>query len=136
MTGSGNDTQKEGRGPGVAEHLAGALGGLLVLALLGFLAYQALGARETPPELAVVVTRVEEAGAGWTVSFQAVNSGGHTAEAVQIEGAVLRDGHPVDQASSTIAYLPPHSSRAGALVFSTDPASGDLRVSAVGYRLP
>ncbi len=50
--------------------------------------------------------------------YQAVNSGGHTAEAVQM------------------AYLPPHSSRAGVLVFSTDPAGGALRVSAVGYRLP
>ncbi|WP_157936776.1 hypothetical protein [Geodermatophilus chilensis] len=51
---------------------------------------------------------------------------------------MLRDGHPADQASSSIAYLPPHSSRGGALVFSTDPASGELEVarSATGYRLP
>jgi len=136
VSGPRNDTRPGGRGPGATEYLAGALGGLLVLALLAFLAHQALGARETPPELAVVVTGVEEAGAGWTVYFEAVNSGGHTAEAVQIEGAVLRDGHPADQASSSIAYLPPHSSRAGALVFSTDPASGELEVGPVGYRLP
>ncbi len=136
MSAPRNETQPAGRGPVATEYLAGALGGLLVLALLAFLAYQALGARESPPELAVVITGVEEAGAGWTVYFEAVNSGGHTAEAVQIEGAVLRDGHPADQASSSIAYLPPHSSRAGALVFSTDPASGELEVSPVGYRLP
>ena len=79
---------------------------------------------------------MEEAGAGWTVHFEAVNSGGRTAEAVRIEGAVLRDGRPVDQASSSIAYLPPHSSRVGALACSTDPADGELRVSTVGYRLP
>ncbi len=107
-----------------------------MLALLGFLAYQALGVRETGPEVTVVVTGVNEAGAGWTVHFEAVNAGGQTAEAVQIGGAVLRDGHMVDQASSSIAYLPPHSSRAGALVFSTDPGSGELEVSPVGYRLP
>ncbi|MGY1634642.1 hypothetical protein ACI784_23320 [Geodermatophilus sp. SYSU D01186] len=130
------DDAEEGGGSGAAEYVAGALGGLLVLALVGFLAYQALGARETGPELAVVVTGVEETGADWTVYFQAVNSGGHTAEGVQIEGAVLRAGRPVDRASSSIAYLPAHSSRAGALVFSTDPASGELEVGPVGYRLP
>ncbi len=95
------------------------------------------GASEQPGWRGCLVdSGVEEAGAGWTVHFQAVNSGGHTAEAVQIEGAVLRDGRLVDRASSSITYLPPHSSRAGVLVFSTDPAGGELEVGPVGYRLP
>ncbi|MGY1709320.1 hypothetical protein ACI8AC_07385 [Geodermatophilus sp. SYSU D00758] len=118
------------------EYLVGALGGLLVLALVGFLTYQALGVRETGPELAVVVTRLDRSAAGWTVYYETVNTGGRTAEAVQIGGTLVRDGRPVEQASSSIAYLPPHSSRVGALVFSTDPGSGELRVGTRGYRVP
>jgi uncharacterized protein (TIGR02588 family) len=133
---TGTDGGNGSAGSGVAEYVAGALGGLLVLALVAFLAYQALGVRETGPEVSVVVTGVEQDGAGWTVRYEAVNSGGQTAEAVQIGGTLVRDGRQVGEASSSIAYLPPHSSRAGALVFSTDPGRGELRVGVVGYRWP
>lgn len=124
------EQQPDGTSPG--EYVVGALGALLVLLLVGFLGYQAIVARETGPELSVAVTGVELAPAGYAVHFELVNSGGETAEAVQLGGALVRRGRPVEQASTTVDYVPPDSVRAGALLFSIDPRTAQLQIRPTG----
>lgn len=132
----GEHGQQQHGGTTPGEYVVGALGGLVVLALLAFLAYQALVVRETGPELAVTVTAVEPAPAGYAVHFEIVNDGGRTAEQVQLSGTLTRGGRQVEQSSAVVAYVPAESRRDGVLVFSEDPRDGDLDVHPSGYVLP
>lgn len=118
-----------------AEYVAGALGGVLVLLLVAFLAYQAVAVRDTGPDLAVEITAVEEVGTSYQVHLAVTNDGGTTAEAVHLSGSVSRRGERVEEASASIAYVPPESRRDAVLVFSTDPRDGELAVGADGFRV-
>jgi uncharacterized protein (TIGR02588 family) len=118
-----------------AEYVVGALGGLLVLLLIAFLAYQAVAVRESGPDLTVEVTAVEEVGAGYQVHLTVTNDGGTTAETVHLGGSLTRDGEQVGGASASVAYVPPESRRDAVLVFSTDPRDGELTVGVEGYRV-
>ncbi|MDP5185248.1 hypothetical protein QOZ88_21660 [Blastococcus sp. BMG 814] len=128
------DGAQERTTPG--EYALGALGGLLVLLLLGFLTYQAVAVRESDPALSVSIGSVEAAGDGYAVHFEVRNSGGRTAEQVQISGTLTRGGSEVEQASTSVPYLPPNSRHSGALLFSEDPRDGRLQVRPSGYIAP
>ncbi|RZU31066.1 hypothetical protein [Blastococcus saxobsidens] len=132
--GQQQDDSGERTTPG--EYVLGALGGLVVLLLLGFLTYQAVAVRESDPALSVSVTSIEAAGDGYAVHFELRNSGGRTAEQVQISGTLTRDGAEVGQASTSIPYLPPNSRHSGALLFSEDPRDGRLQVRPAGFVTP
>ncbi|MGY2075894.1 TIGR02588 family protein [Blastococcus sp. SYSU DS0828] len=118
------------------EYVLGALGGLLVVALLGFLAQQAVTGRGADPALSVTVTAVEPRGDGYAVHFRVENSGGRTAAQVQVSGALSRDGRKAEQASAVVDYVPPDSRRDGALLFSEDPRDGRLELRPSGYAAP
>lgn len=133
--GGTNDDEEPGRGSSAGEYAVGALGALLVVALLAFLGYQAV-VRDTGPEISVAVTRVDAAAAGYAARVEVTNHGGTTASGVVISGALRRDGRLVDQASTTAAYVPPDSMRTVALVFSEDPRTGELTVGPDGYAVP
>jgi uncharacterized protein (TIGR02588 family) len=118
------------------EYALGALGGLLVLVLLGFLLQQVVTGRGSAPELAVTVTAVEPRGDGWEVAFRVENSGGRTAVELEVSGSLTQDGREVEESSATIAYVPPDSRRGGVLLFSEDPRDGRLEVRPAGYASP
>jgi uncharacterized protein (TIGR02588 family) len=142
MTESGDENSDpggegaSGAGTSAGEYAAGALGGLLVLLLIAFLGYQALIVRETGPALSVTVTGIEESGNGYAVHFDAVNTGGTTAQAVQIHGVLEQEGQETEQSTATIGYLPAESRGSGALLFSSDPRNGILDIRPTGYLLP
>ena len=127
---SGGDRSR--RDGSTGEYVVGFLGALLVVALLAFLTFQAI-ARDSGPEISVVVTGVQDAGDGYTVHLEVRNDGGTTASGVVVSGSVSRDGRQVDQASTTVPYVPPESMRTAALVFSEDPRTGRLTVGPDGY---
>ncbi|MGY1837583.1 hypothetical protein ACI79P_21070 [Blastococcus sp. SYSU DS0510] len=136
MSGSDEDAQDQGAGgTSAGEYAMGGLGGLLVVLLIAFLGYQAVAVRESGPELAVGITAVEQAGSGYEVHLRVRNDGGTTAETVQLSGQLIRDGRQVEQASATIAYVPPESRREAVLVFSNDPRDGELTVGPEGYKV-
>ena len=135
MTDDDRSDDQEGSGAGSAgEYVIGALGALLVAALLGFLGYQAV-VRDTGPEIAVEVTQVDAGPAGYAVRVEVTNRGGTTASGVVISGRLTRDGQQVESASTTVAYVPPDSMRTIALVFSEDPRTGRLTVAPDGYEV-
>jgi uncharacterized protein (TIGR02588 family) len=70
------------------------------------------------------------------VRYEVRNDGGLTAESVRVVGELTRNGRTVETVSSTIAYVPVESRRAGALVFREDPRSGTLTIRAVAYNRP
>ena len=118
------------------EWAVGALGALIVAAVVGFLLHQGLAGDSSPPEIHVEITRIAPVRDGFRVQFEAFNAGSEAAAQVTIEGVLSRPGVEPERSEVTLAYLPGKSERGGGLFFDADPRSGDLRVRARSYEDP
>ena len=107
----------------------------LVIGILAWLLVDELGGSDGPPDIIVRVDSSTRGSAGWTVHFTARNAGASAAAGVEIDGSLALPAH-AEGARARIDYIPPGGVRGGALLFSADPATGELRVRAVGYALP
>lgn len=130
------DGETQGGQRSAAEWAVGVLGAVVLIAVLGFLAYQAAAVRDGPPSLRPAVIQIDEQGPPYVVTVRVHNGGGQTAEDVQISGELTSGDTTVEQASATARYVPPHSRRTVLLVFRTDPDTEMLNVKAAGYGLP
>ena len=120
------------------EKLAGLLGLLLVLGVLGFLVYEGLRPRSEAAIGTTVETITPQLG-GYLVTFEASNSGRQTAASVLVEGALYDPAspeEPVETTEMTFDYIPDQSDRTGALVFERDPRQYDLRLQIKGFMDP
>jgi uncharacterized protein (TIGR02588 family) len=119
------------------EWIAGGIGAVLTLALLGFLGWEAWTTPgDAPPEVTVRLEEVMPAGDGFVARIAAVNGSPATAAAVEVEGTLSRGGEEVERAQATLDYVPGHSETRGGLFFAEDPREGDLRLRALGYQAP
>jgi uncharacterized protein (TIGR02588 family) len=112
------------------------LGLLLVLISLGFLLYEGLWGDRSPPDVIVEREQILDSGEDYLATFKARNRGGETAAEVKITGTLTRSGRQVEQAETTLDYVPSGSRQRGGLYFSNDPRTGELGLSASGYRIP
>lgn len=118
------------------EWAVAAVSALVVLAVVGFLLYEALGEAPTPPDVRVTVTVVRALERGHLVEFDATNRGQTTAARVEVEGTLRRGGATVEAASATLDYVPAGGTRRGGLYFSEDPRGYALELRARGYARP
>jgi len=119
------------------EWIASAVGLALMLAIIGFIGWEAYqGTEDEPPMIEVRVEKVLSVGGGWVVEFAAVNRSPSTAAAVQVEGTLNRDGREVATSQTTLDYVPGRSERAGGLFFDEDPSAHELSLRALGYAEP
>ena len=119
------------------EWIAGAIGLVLTLSMIGFIGYQALiGGDEAPAAVDVRVVSVQQAGAGFVVEIVASNLSRQTAAGVEVEGVLRRGGAEMERSSMSFDYVPGHSQSRGGLFFTSDPRSGALSVRPVGYHEP
>ena len=126
------------RGQGAAiEWTAGAVGLLLTLALLGFIAWRAFTHDPNePPHLELRVERVVHIGEGYVAQIVAHNRSQQTAQGVEVEGTLSTDGSEPEKSAATFNYIPGGSSVRGGLHFSSDPRAGDLKLRALGHIRP
>jgi uncharacterized protein (TIGR02588 family) len=114
-----------------------ALVGLAItLGTIGFVLWEAAFGDDGPPDVVVTVDSIREVQAGYLVSFQAENRGGQTAEGVDVEGVLERDGEEVEIAATTLDYVPAGSARRGGLFFERNPDAYVLSLVAKGYEQP
>lgn len=112
------------------------LGLVLVLGSIVFMLYEAITGDTSPPDVAVRLESVEDAGSGFLVMFRAINDGGSTAAGVTIEGTLMNGTEEVETSNTTIEYLPSHSERKGGLFFTLDPRQYELELRATGFEEP
>lgn len=119
------------------EWIAGGLGLVLTLALLGFVGWQALQEPESaPPWIEVRTADITQNGGGYLVEIAAANRTGQTAAGVEVEGEVTHPDGRTERSTTTLDYVPGHSEARGGLFFTTDPAAGGLQIRPLGYREP
>ena len=120
------------------EKAVGVVGLLIVLAVVGFLLYEALQPQTAADIVAEVKTVTPQAG-GYLVDFEASNHGRQTAASVTIEGALYdraQGDQPVETADVTFDYIPDQSDRRGSFVFEHDPRQYEVRLQVKGFMDP
>lgn len=120
----------------LAEWIAAGIGAGLFLATIGFLVYQGVNGRRTPPELRVEALSVDHIAQTYRTAVRVTNTGSETAVRVVVSGEVLQDGQVIDRATATLDYVAGASHSDGGLIFTVDPRQHTLKLRAVGYELP
>ena len=119
------------------EWIAGGLGAVLTLAMIGFLGWEAYQSpADAPPAVEVSLRDIVPAGEGFVAEIAAVNLSSETAAAVDVEGVLSRDGREVERSQVTLDYVPGDSERRGGLFFAEDPSAYELELRALGYAVP
>lgn len=118
------------------EWAAAAVGAVLLVGTLAFLVREALVSEERPGPVAFSVRQVRPLGPGFLVELEARNTGDATYAELEVEGTLRGRGGREERATVTFDYLPGRSSREGGLFFRSDPAQGELEVTAKGFRRP
>jgi uncharacterized protein (TIGR02588 family) len=130
-----NHRHTEAGKPTLVEWLTGIISGLLVVALMAWIAREALMKEERRPELSVQVLETTKTGQFFQVEFELINKAQSTAAAVKVVGELIL---PTSREVSdvTFDYAPAESSTRGALIFRADPAMGRLDIRPSGYTEP
>jgi uncharacterized protein (TIGR02588 family) len=114
------------------EWASAAVGLVLVVAVLGLTAWDAMFGVASPPSIEVRLVEVRPSPYGFLARIEAVNHGGEPAAQVVVEG-VVGDGAQAETASATFDYIPEQSSATGGLIFEHDPRPGALKLQAKGF---
>jgi uncharacterized protein (TIGR02588 family) len=119
------------------EWIAAAIGLALLLSVFAVIGREALrGTSDQAPALSVVALRTVPLAQGFRVEFEARNSGGATAAAVEVEGALALPGKRPVTSTATLDYVAGHAVTRGGLFFAEDPRRGTLQLRALGYQQP
>jgi len=110
---------------------------VLVAGTIGYLTFDAVTARQTPPHMQIRLGRPQRMTTAAAVQFlvpvTVINHGGQTAEGVQIEVTLERAGHEPEEAGFEIPFLPRQATRHGGVTFRADPRRGHLQARVLGY---
>lgn len=118
------------------EWLTGLVSMAFVLALIGWIGWDALGPRDPAPVLSVRILGTTGEGAGYQVRFEVANAAKATAAGVVVRGEILDGDRTLETIETTFDYVPMKSTASGGLIFRNDPAGRSVRISAVGYSDP
>ena len=118
------------------EWVAAAVSTALVLAVVGYLLYDAVARPRTPPSIRVAADTVLQSEGLWLVEFHATNGGHETAAGVKIEGELMQADSSVESSEAVLDYVPGRSVRRGGLFFRNDPRAYRLELRAHGYQEP
>ena len=137
MTTTRDKSSIESDDPHWIEWLTGAICGLVVLAMIGWMAKEALTQTGDPPQLSITVRDTERTAAGqFRVMFDVANATTSTAAGVTVRGDIVADGATVESSDVSFDYVPGQSQEHGALLFRTDPAGKKVEIIVTGYTEP
>lgn len=130
------DKQKLPEATSWPEWVVAALGGILIIATIGYMLLFSTTHHATPPDIIITQTRHSTLSHGYLVEFTARNSGNATAANLVVQGSLTTNGKVVEQSETTIDYLPHQAERKGGLIFTRDPEGHEITIRASGYFAP
>jgi uncharacterized protein (TIGR02588 family) len=131
-----SDSNPDQRTP--AEWITFGIASGILLTLVGLVITVWIDPRHQQPPL----IETAQAGVIWEssgqfyVPFTVTNTGGGTAESVQITAELEIDGEVVESGEQQIDFLSGGEAETGAFIFSQNPQQGTLKLRAAGYKLP
>jgi uncharacterized protein (TIGR02588 family) len=111
---------------------------LLILAIIvSLVGYTWLNEKDQPPILSVTKKQtIREVDGQFYVPFEVENTGGETAESVQIMAELLINGKVTETGEQQIDFLSSGESEEGAFIFTQNPRQGQLNLRVGSYKLP
>jgi uncharacterized protein (TIGR02588 family) len=114
-----------------------AIGLLLVIGVLAFLAYDGATLQDRPPAMEVRLGAAEQQADHFIIPVAVTNTGDQTAEGVLVEVTLDTGAEEPEQSQFEIAFLPRRSTREGWVAFQTDPrTAGEITARVIGYEQP
>lgn len=107
----------------------------LVVATLGFLAFEAATLGSAPPSVEVRLGQPRRLNNGHAVPVTVANHGDATAEGVTVE-VTLQHAGKQESGELVVAFLPRRSKREGWVTFKSDPREGKLEAHVKGFEVP
>jgi uncharacterized protein (TIGR02588 family) len=120
-----------------AEWVTFSIASLILAVIVSLVGYTWLNDTNQPPILSVTNKQtIRENDGQFYVPFEVVNTGGDTAESVQIIAELQINGKIVETGEQQIDFLSRDETEEGAFVFSQDPGQGKLILRVASYKLP
>lgn len=120
-----------------AEQITFAIACLILGAIISLVLLAWATEGDAPPVLSVQTQlgEVRSAEGQFYVPYQVTNTGGKTAESVQIVGELQINGM-TESGDQTIDFLSRDEVEEGEFLFSRDPRQGELSIRVASYKLP
>jgi uncharacterized protein (TIGR02588 family) len=112
-----------------------AVSAAIVLAVLGFLAYEALRVGSGPASVTAAVTNTIRVDHQYLVEVAIRNDGSRAVSDVFVEGTAPGHSGETIRNFVSVAHVPAYTTRTATLVFERDP-SGTIAVRVMGYVAP
>jgi uncharacterized protein (TIGR02588 family) len=127
-------SELSGKSP--AEYISFLFACGILLSVLGTVGFLWVRDRNQQPPILEITSTVETRQGKYYVPFTVVNSGGETAETVQVVAELSINGEVVESGEQHIDFLSSEEEAEGAFIFTRAPDSGELSVRTASYKLP
>ncbi|MBD1944538.1 TIGR02588 family protein [Coleofasciculus sp. FACHB-712] len=139
QTNQDSDSSQQQRPPrSLAEWVSFAIATCIVVLLVGLVLYDWATQKNQPPILSVIAKERElrQTQEQFYIPFEVTNTGGETAESVQIIAELRVNGKVEETGEQQIDFLSGGEKEEGAFIFSRNPRDGELVVRVSSYKLP
>lgn len=127
--------QQQPRSP--AEWITFSIALFIVTVIVGLVIYKWLTQKNQPPVVSISrSSEIRQAPGQFYVPFEIENTGGETAESVQVIAELRINGEVEESGEQQFDFLASGETAKGAFVFSRDPRNGELVVRVASYKLP
>jgi uncharacterized protein (TIGR02588 family) len=119
----------------IAEWITFAGASLFLSTVFGLIGYSWLNTPQEPPLLTVRHSvAVPKENGQFYVPFEVINTGGETAEAIQIIAELRVDGQVKETGEQQVDFLSRKEKEEGTFIFSEDPRQGQVIVRVASYK--
>ena len=134
-----NSSEKEEKQPhrSPAEWTSFGIATSILAAIVGLVLFNWFDQKDKPPILSATPNaEIRQAQGQFYVPFEITNSGGETAESVQIIAELRVNGEVEETGEQNIDFLSGGEKQEGAFIFSRNPREGELILRVASYKLP
>lgn len=118
------------------EKIAGFIGFLLILIMLGYLGWSASSNGDAPPQIEFEIVDIQMLPNNHLVRVIVRNRGGQVAMSLNIEARLQVVDDDPEQSTALVDYLAIESQQEIGFYFKSNPAAGELTFRALNFQVP
>ncbi len=127
---------RKGQGRTLAEQVTFGIALSILALIVGLVVYVWLFTPQGEPVLQIRQGTIREEQGQFYVPFVVENTGGNTAETVQVVGELSIAGQVVEEGEQQIDFLSGGETTEGAFIFRHNPEEGELTLRVASYKQP
>ncbi len=125
------------KGKSMAERVSFGVSLSIVGIIVALISFTWITGDNNPPILAISTeSKIREINQQYYVPFTVSNSGGETAESVEVTASLFLDNKLAETGRQEIDFLSRQEKRSGEFIFTRNPQQGKLSIRVASYKLP